>query len=97
MSNIVNKNPWSGILDATIFAVGAIYHTTLQASTMELVFGRNAILNIKHISDWKHIRQPKQERINHTNKHKNMCRNNHQYKLGDKILVNRKKNSEHEL
>ena len=26
-----------------------------------------------------------------------MRRNNHQYKVGDKILVNRKKNSKHEL
>ena len=27
----------------------------------------------------------------------NMRRNNHQYKVGDKILVKRKKNSKHEL
>ena len=26
-----------------------------------------------------------------------MCRNNHQYKVGDKILVRRKKNSKHKL
>ena len=26
-----------------------------------------------------------------------MCRNNHQYKVGDKILVNRKKNSNHKI
>ena len=26
-----------------------------------------------------------------------MCRNNHQYKVGDKILVKRKKDSKHEL
>ena len=30
-------------------------------------------------------------------KHENMRRNNHQYKVGDKILVKRKKNSKHEL
>ena len=26
-----------------------------------------------------------------------MCRNNHQYKVGEKIVVKRKKNSKHEL
>ena len=26
-----------------------------------------------------------------------MCRNNHQYKVGDKLLVKRKKKSKHEL
>ena len=97
MSNIVNNNPWSGILAATMFDVHATYHTTLQASPMQLVFGRDAILNIKHVADWEHIRQWKQLRINHNNKRKKMRRNNRQYKVGDKILVKRKKNSKHEL
>ena len=35
--------------------------------------------------------------INHNNKRENMRRNNHQYKVGDKILVKRKKNSKHGL
>ena len=34
VSNIVNNDPWSGILAATMFAVGATYHTKLQASPM---------------------------------------------------------------
>jgi hypothetical protein len=48
---------WTGILAATMFAVRATYHstTTLQASPMQLVFGRDAILNIKHITKWEHI------------------------------------------
>ena len=40
VSNIVNNDPWSGILAATMFAVRATYHTTLQASPMQLLFGR---------------------------------------------------------
>ena len=72
VSNIVNNDPWSGILAATMFAVCATYHTTLQASPMQLVFGRDATLNIKHVANWKHIRQRKQLRINHNNKRENM-------------------------
>ena len=34
---------------------------------------------------------------NHNNKHENMLRNNHQYKVGDKILFKRKENSNYEL
>ena len=97
MSNIVNNDPWSGILAATIFSVRATCHTTLKASPMQLVFGRDAILNIKHVSDWEHIRQSKQERINCNNRRKNMRHNNHQYRVGDKILVKHKKHSKHEL
>ena len=91
VSNIVNNDPWSGIQAATMFDVLATYHTTLQAYPMHLLFFRDAILNIKHVADWEHIRQCKQSQINHNNKRENMCRNNHKYKVGDKILVNRKK------
>ena len=64
---------------------------------MQLVFGRDAILNIKHVANWEHVRQRKQLRINHNNKRENMQRNNQQYKVGDKILVKRKKNSKYQL
>ena len=60
VSNTVNNDPWSGILAATMFAVSATYHTTLQAFPMQLVFGRDTILNIKNVADWEHIRQRKQ-------------------------------------
>ena len=64
---------------------------------MQLVFCQYAILNIKNVAYWEHIRQSKQERINHDDKRKNMRRNNHQYRVGDKILVKRKKDSNHEI
>ena len=86
VSNIINNDPWSGILATTIFAVRAIYHTTVQASPMQLVFFRDAILDIKHVADWENIWQHKQLQINQNNKRENMRRNNHQYKVGDKIL-----------
>ena len=60
VSNIVNNNPWSGILAATMFDVCITYHATLQASLMQLVFVRDEILKIKHVSNWEKIRQRKQ-------------------------------------
>ena len=35
--------------------------------------------------------------MNHNNKRENMRQNNHQYKVGDKILVKHKENSKHEF
>ena len=52
VSNILNNDPWSGILATTMFVSLATYHTTLQASPLQLVYGQDAILNIKHVSDW---------------------------------------------
>ena len=92
-----SDDPWTGILAATMFAVRATYHTTLQASPMQLVFGRDAILNIKHITNWEHVRERKQMRINENNKRENQSRRTHQYSIGDKILIKARKHSKHEL
>ena len=89
VSNIISNDPWSSILATTIFAVQITYHTILQAYPMQVGLSQDAILNIEHIADWEHIWQRKQLRINHNNKQENMRRNNHQYKVGDKILVKR--------
>ena len=85
VSKIVNNDPSSGILAATMCAVHATYHTALHASPIQIVFVRDSILNIKHVSNWEHIWQRKKLWIDHNNKSKNMHRNNHQYKVGEKF------------
>ena len=52
VSIIVSNDPWYGILATNMFAVRATYNTTLQEYPMQLLFFRDAILNIKHVSDW---------------------------------------------
>ena len=64
---------------------------------MQLVFGRDAILNVKHVTHWEHIREQKQALINENKKHENQSRRAHQYSLGDKILIKARKHSKHEL
>ena len=64
---------------------------------MQIVFFWNTILNIENVANWEHIWQRKQLQNNHNSKRENMRRNNHQYKVGDKILVNFKNNSTHKL
>ena len=45
-NTILDKDdPWSGILAATMFAMRATVHTTLQATPSQLVFGRDSMLN----------------------------------------------------
>jgi hypothetical protein len=90
-------DPWTGMLAAVMFAVRATHYTTLQASPMQLAFGRDAILNTKHASNWEHIRQRKQTRINENNKRENKSRRAHTHSLGDKMLVKARKKSKHEL
>ena len=61
-------NPWQRILSATAFAVWSTYHTTLQKSPGQLVFGRDMIFNIQHTANWDYIQQRKQQIIQKNNK-----------------------------
>ena len=80
------EDPWSGPLSAAMFALRATYHTTLQASPTQLVFGRDAILNTKFVADWHLIRKRKQRIINENNQRENDKRLAHEYQAGDSIL-----------
>ena len=72
-----------------MFALRATYHTTTQASPMQLVFGRDAILNIKFEADWKLIKERKQKVIQQNNKKENKARKAYNYQIGDKVLIDK--------
>ena len=42
------EEPFKGVISATCFAIRSTVHTTTQHTPMQLVFGRDAILNIAH-------------------------------------------------
>ena len=81
------KDPFSGLLSAVAFATRATIHTTLDASPSQLVFGRDAMLNIDFHADWQVIKARKQKRINDNNEAENSKRITHTYHIGDKILI----------
>jgi transposase InsO family protein len=83
------EDPWKGILSATAFAVRSTFHTTLQNSPGQLVFGRDMILNIKHTANWDYIRHRKQNLINKNNMRENSNRIKHVYNINDLVLLKR--------
>mgnify|MGYP000620621369 CR=1 FL=1 len=82
-----NTSMWDGVLAATMFALRATYHTTLQATPSQLVFGRDAIMNLPYKPDWLRIKNNKQREINQNNKRENEKKILHKYKQGDKVLI----------
>ena len=40
-----DENPWDGILASTIFAQRATVHTITQYTPVQLIFGRDSIIN----------------------------------------------------
>jgi hypothetical protein len=51
--------PWGGILAAVAFALRSMYHTTLLAMPGQLVFGKDRVLNVQHLTDWTAIKARK--------------------------------------
>ena len=60
-----------------------VYTTTPS----QLVFGRDAILNINQEANWQLIKQCKQALIKKGNQHKNCHRQSHLYHTGGKVLL----------
>ena len=80
-------DPWDGVSAATMFAIRSTYHTTLQATPAQLVFGRDAILNVQFEADWNIIKANKQKMIKRNNQIENSKRIAHVYHVGDKVLL----------
>jgi hypothetical protein len=47
------------------------------------------IFNIQHTANWEYIKQRKQSIIDLNNKRENSKRQQHVYRVGDKVLLNR--------
>ena len=62
-----NENPWEGILSSSMFAIWYTVHTTTQHTPSQLVFDRDATLNINQQANWQLIKQSKQVLINKGN------------------------------
>ena len=84
----VDKNyPWTGILTAAVFSILSTTNRKNGYSPGQLIYGRDMILLIKHTVDWELIRQLKQTQINKDNIHKNIHRVDHDYKVGDNVMI----------
>ena len=54
---------------------------------MQLVFGRDAMLNIPFTANWKYIELRKKKQIYKDNMRENSTRKEHQYLPGDLVLI----------
>ena len=78
---------WSGVLSAIRHAVRSLVHTTTRATPTQLVFGRDALLNVSFLADWQYIKERKQNLILQNNKRENKTRMDHTYKVGDQVMI----------
>jgi hypothetical protein len=46
------KDPWGPFLSSAAYAIRSTFHTTLKATSGQLVFGRDMVLTIKFMAYW---------------------------------------------
>ncbi len=84
---IDQDDPWSGIPAAAAFTARATVHTTSRAMPVQLVFGRNAVLNVCHLANWQCICEQKQDSVDQSNVRENAKCLPHRHKPGDQALI----------
>jgi hypothetical protein len=67
-------------------SIRSTYHTTLQATSCQLVFGRDMIHNIAFRANWDWIQKIKQDIINMSNQKENKSQIPYEYKVWDQVL-----------
>ena len=83
--NLEEDNPFDHFLQSTAWAIRSTYHTTLQATPCQLVFGRDMIHNIACKANWNRIQKRKQDLINKSNNKENKSQVPYEYKVGDLV------------
>ena len=87
---------WRGVLSAIRRAVNASVHTTNKATPTQLVFGRDAFLNVSFEADWQYLKDRKQKMIRHNNERENSKRIPHTYQVNDQVLIKQDPNRKHD-
>ena len=80
-------DPFTEFLSAAAFAIRSTYHTTLEATPAQLVFGRDMMLPISVQANWARIQDKRQTEMIRNNMRENKGRIDHTYKVGDKVLL----------
>jgi hypothetical protein len=81
--------PFWSFISAASWAIRSTYHTTLQATPGQLIFGRDMLLSIPFRADWAHIKIRKQGLINKGVLRENDTRIQHKYNVGDNVLLDK--------
>jgi hypothetical protein len=80
-------DPWNEFLQNCAFAIRSTFHTTLQASPGQLIFGRDVIHDIRFEANWDRIKNNKEKYITTSKKRENRNRIKNKYDFGERIIL----------
>jgi hypothetical protein len=81
--------PFRSFISAASWAIRSTYHTTLQATPGQLVFGRDMLLSIPFRADWAQNKIRKEGLINKGVLRENATRIQNKYNVRDKVLLDK--------
>jgi hypothetical protein len=83
----LENGKWTGVLSAVRFAMRATLHTTMRTTPMQLVYGRDAVHNIRFEANWQYIKARWQRVIRCNNECENAQRTPHTHLPGHPLIL----------
>ncbi len=93
MAKLVKASDIYVFLSDAAWAICSTYHTVLKASPGAAIFGQDMLFDIPFIADWQKIEECRQRSTDLNNARKNEGRIDYDYKVGQKVLVQKKVSS----
>ncbi len=87
MAEMVKPSGIDVSLSDAAWAVCSTHHTVLKASPGAAIFGQDMLFDIPFIADWQKIGKHRQKLTDLNNAHENEGIIDHDYKVGQKVLL----------
>jgi hypothetical protein len=87
MAELVKASDIDVFLSDATWAICSTYHTVLKASPGAAIFGRDMLFDIPFIADWQKIGEYRQRLTDLNNARENEGRIDYDYKVGQKVLL----------
>jgi hypothetical protein len=87
MAELVKTSDIDVFLSDAAWAIRSTYHTVLKASPSAAIFGQDMLFDIPFIADWQKIGEYRQWLTDLGNAHENKGRIGYDYKVGQKVLL----------
>ena len=87
MAELVKASDIDIFMSDAAWAVCSTYHTVLKASPGVAIFGQDILFNTPFIADWHQIGEHRQQLTDLNNARENKGRIDYDYKVGQKVLV----------
>ena len=80
------KDIMDDTLATAMHAMRTVVATSLGSTPSALAFGRDMLLNVPLVADWKAITRAREQKVNENLRRENAKRRSYDYKQGNKIL-----------